>query len=140
LLRRAPAIAAGAIRLAIEHTDVTLHRNPCMVVGFGKVAATIASMLQGLGAHATVAARNPVQLAQAWAMGCVTLPLTALAEHAPHMAVIFYTVPARLFVRDVVRRLGRETVLIDFAAPQVGGRPGRRLRGSVGWPPISSGT
>jgi dipicolinate synthase subunit A len=120
MLRRAPAIAEGAIRLAIEHTDVTLHRNPCMIVGFGKIAPTIASMLRGLGACVTVAARNPVQLAKAWAMGCETVPVSGLAEHAPRMAVIFSTVPARVFTREVLERLGRDPVLIDLAAPPGG--------------------
>jgi dipicolinate synthase subunit A len=120
MLRRAPAIAEGAIRVAIEHTDVTLHRSPCMVVGFGKIAPTIASMLQGLGAEVTVAARHPVQRAKAWAMGCETVPITALAEHAPRMVVIFNTVPARVFARDVMRRIGPNTLLIDLAAPPGG--------------------
>jgi dipicolinate synthase subunit A len=120
MLRRAPAIAEGAIRIAIEQTDVTLHGNRCMVVGFGKIAPTIAAMLRGLGAHVTVAARNPVQLAKAWAMGCETMPVSAVPELAPHMAVIFNTVPARLFTRDVLQPFGRETVLIDLAAPPGG--------------------
>lgn len=120
MLRRAPAIAEGAIRIAIEQTDVTLHRNPCMVVGFGKVAPTIASMLRGLGADVTVAARNPVQLAKAWAMGCDTVPVSALAEHTRRMVVVFNTVPARLFTRDIIGQLGRETLLIDLAAPPGG--------------------
>ena len=120
MLRRAPAIAEGAIRIAIEQTDVTLHGNPCMVVGFGKIAPTIAAMLRGLGAHVTVAARNPVQLAKAWAMGCETVLVSAVAESASRMAVIFNTVPARLFTRDVLRRLGSETVLIDLAGPPGG--------------------
>lgn len=120
MLRRAPAIAEGAIRIAIEQTDVTLHGNPCMVVGFGKIAPTIAAMLRGLGARVTVAARNPVQLAKASAMGCETVPVTSLVESAPRMAAVFNTVPARLFTRDILRRLGRETVLIDLAAPPGG--------------------
>lgn len=120
MLRRAPAIGEGAIRLAIEHTDVTLHRNPCMVVGFGKIAPTIASMLRGLGARVTVAARNPVQLARAWAMGYEIVSVSALAEAAPRMAVVFNTVPARLFTRQVLQGLGRETVVIDLAAPPGG--------------------
>jgi len=117
MLLRAPAIAEGAIRLAIEHTDVTLHRNPCMVVGFGKIGPTVAAALVGLGARVTVAARNPVQRARAWVMGCEAIPLSALAEYAPRMAVVFNTAPARLFTRDIVQRLGRDTLLIDLAGP-----------------------
>jgi len=120
MLLRAPAIAEGSIRLAIEHTDVTLHHNRCMVVGFGKIGPTIAAMLMGLGARVTVAARNPVQLARAWALGCETIVVSALAEHTRGMAVVFNTAPARIFSRDILRRMGSETLLIDLAAPPGG--------------------
>jgi len=120
MLLRAPAIAEGAIRLAIEHTAVTLHRNPCMVVGFGKIGPALAAALLGLGARVFVAARNPVQLARAWAMGCEPVPVSALAEHAPRMVVIFHTAPARLFTREILQRLGKDVLLVDLSGPPGG--------------------
>ena len=120
MLLRAPAIAEGAIKVAIEHTDVTLHRNPCMVVGFGKIGPILARTLLGLGARVTVAARNPVQLAEAWAMGCETVHIRDLRERTSGMVVIFNTVPALLFTQEVLHRLGGETLLIDLSAPPGG--------------------
>ncbi|MDR7522724.1 MAG: dipicolinate synthase subunit DpsA [Armatimonadota bacterium] len=120
MLLRAPAIAEGAIRMAIEHTDVTLHRHPCMVVGFGRIGAVLALTLRGLGAHVTVAARNPVQLARAWTMGCEVVTLDGMADRAPRMCVIFNTAPALLFTREVLAQLGPEPVLIDLSGPPGG--------------------
>ena len=120
MLLRAPAVAEGAIRLAVEHTDVTLHHNRCMVVGFGKIGPTLAAMLVGLGARVTVAARNPVQLARAWAMGCETITVSALAEHIRGMTVVFNTAPARVFSREILERMDPATLLIDVAAPPGG--------------------
>ena len=117
MLLRAPAVAEGAIRVAIEHTEVTLHGSPCMVVGFGKIGSVLAAMLCGLGARVTVAARNPAQLARAWAMGCAAIPLERLCECGRGMRVIFNTAPARLFTREVLSWLDRRCLLVDLSAP-----------------------
>lgn len=118
MLLRAPAIAEGAIRTAIEHTDVTLHSNRCLVVGFGKIGPVLAVTLRGLAARVTVAARNPVQRARAYALGCDPVPLDDLPSIVPHMVVIFNTAPARLFTRRLLEHVGQQTVLIDLSAPQ----------------------
>ncbi len=120
MLLRAPAIAEGAIRVAIEHTDVTLHHSPCLVVGFGKIGPTLAQTLQGLKAHVTVAARNPVQRARAWAMGCEAIPLEQLPDVLGRMAVVFNTAPVRLFTHELLACVGPQTVLIDLSAPPGG--------------------
>lgn len=120
MLLRAPAVAEGAIRTAIEQTDVTLHHHPCLVVGFGKIGPTLAQALLGLQARVTVAARNPVQRARAWAMGCEVTSLEQLPDVLGRMAVVFNTVPARLFTRDVLASVGPRAVLIDLSAPPGG--------------------
>ena len=120
MLLRAPAIAEGAIRIAIEHTDVTLHRGACMVVGFGKIGPVLARTLLGLGARVTVAARNPVQLAEAWAMGCETVHIRDMPARAAEMVVIFNAAPALLFTQKVLEGLGAQTLLIDLSGPPGG--------------------
>mgnify|MGYP000001417879 FL=1 len=120
MLLRAPAVAEGAIRLAIEHTAVTLHGNSVMVVGYGNIGSVLAGMLRGLGARVTVAARNPVQRARAWALGCDTVPIQEMTERIPNMVVVFNTAPALLFTSDVLCHFGPETLLIDLSAPPGG--------------------
>lgn len=117
MLLRAPAVAEGAIRVAIEHTEVTLHGNPCMVVGFGRIGSVLAGALCGLGARVTVAARNPAQLARAWAMGCSVVSLDGLKERARDMCVIFNTAPTRLFSREVLTCLDPCCLLVDLSGP-----------------------
>lgn len=120
MLLRAPAIAEGAIRIAIEHTDVTLHGNRCLIVGFGKIGPVLAATLRGLGARVTIAARNPVQRARAYAWGCDSVPLEDLPSIVPTMVVIFNTAPARLFTKGLLEHVGRQAVLIDLSAPPGG--------------------
>ena len=145
---RAPAVAEGAIRVAIEQAAVTLHQNPCLVTGFGAVGSSLARMLVGIGARVTVAARNPVQLAAAYALGCETIGLEQVIDVAPGMAVIFNTARTVVLTRAVLARLGPQTVCIDISGPPGGtdwaaakelGIPVTWARGMPKWAPKTVG-
>lgn len=120
MVLRAPAVAEGAIRIAVENTEVTLHDNHCLIVGFGKIGPALARSLAGIGARVTIAARNPLQRARAWEMGCTSVPLEQMPEAAQSAIVIFNIAPARLLGRDVLETLDTHTLLIDLAAPPGG--------------------
>lgn len=120
MLLRAPAIAEGAIRLAIEHTRVTLHASEVAVVGFGNIGSHLARTLVGLGADVHVAARNPVQRADAYASGARPVPLGRLSELAPQLAAVFSTVPAPVVGEKILSRLPKGTLVMDLAAPPGG--------------------
>lgn len=120
MLLRAPAIVEGALRSAIEHTDVTLHGSEVVVVGHGNIGALLAQTLRAVGAHVTVAARNPVQRAAAYAIGARPLPLDALAAEAPRFAMVFSTVPAPVVGAEVLEALPPGSLVMDLAAPPGG--------------------
>jgi dipicolinate synthase subunit A len=120
MLLRAPAIAEGAIRIAIERTRVTLHASEVAVVGFGNIGSHLARTLVALGAQVHVAARNPAQRADAYASGARPAPLERLPELAPRLAAVFSTVPAPVVGADVLRRLQSGTLVMDLAAPPGG--------------------
>jgi len=145
---RAPAVAEGAVRIAIEQTEVTLHMNPCLVIGFGAVGSALAQMLRGLGAQVTVAARNPVQRAAAYALGCASAGLEQVIELAPQSVAVFNTAPTLVLTRAVLERLGPEHVVIDVSGPPGGTdwaaakELGRRVtwaRGMPKWAPQTVG-
>ena len=120
MILRAPAIAEGAIKIAIEHTEVTLHENLCLIVGFGKIGPALAHGLLGLGAQVTVAARNAVQRARAWEMGCTAISLEQLLVPAQNAAVIFNIASAPLLDQNFLEKVSSQVVLIDLAAPPGG--------------------
>jgi dipicolinate synthase subunit A len=117
MLLRTPAVIEGAIRLAVENTDVTIHRARVAVVGYGSIASNLARTLIGLGAQVHVAARNPVQRAAAYAVGALPLPLAELPALAPKLDMLFSAVPARVIDRDVLEQLPRGSLVMDLAAP-----------------------
>lgn len=120
MILRSRAIAEGAVRVAIEHTDVTIHRTRTLVLGFGRSSMTLCEVLLGLGADLTVAARNPVQLARAWEMGAEPLALSDLASAVGSFRIIFNTIPARVLDEGLLRRVDGEAVIIDLSAPPGG--------------------
>jgi dipicolinate synthase subunit A len=117
MLLRAPAIVEGAIQLAIQHTDITIHDAEVAVVGFGNIGSLLARTLIGLGARVHVAARNPIQRAGAYADGAQPLPLEDLPELAACLDMIFSTVPAQIVGREVLERLPRGGLVLDVAPP-----------------------
>lgn len=117
MLLRAPAIVEGAIQLAIENTDVTIHDANVVVVGYGTIGSLLSRRLRDLGARLHVAARNPIQRAAAYADGAEPHTLEALSELAPRVEMIFSTVPARVVDAEVLRRLPPGSLVLDIAPP-----------------------
>ena len=52
------ATAEGTIELAIANTDKNLHESKILILGFGRVAKTLALKLKGLSQHIACAARK----------------------------------------------------------------------------------
>ena len=75
MLLRAPAIVEAAIRIIIENTRVTIHKTRICVVGQGNIGGVLTRSLIALGAEVTVAARNPVQRAQAYTLGAEAIDI-----------------------------------------------------------------
>ena len=79
VLHAAPT-AEGAVKVAIENTETTILGINMLCIGLGRVGLSVAEAFLGLRANVTLAARNPSQLARAWAMGTTPLPLRDLAS------------------------------------------------------------
>jgi dipicolinate synthase subunit A len=120
MLLRGPAICEGALQLAIEHTDVTIHASPVAVVGQGTIGSLMTRTLVSLGARVHVFARRAEQRAAAYAAGAEPHELGELAEMAPSLAMVFSTVPAPVVDATVLERLPVPSLVMDLAAPPGG--------------------
>ncbi len=120
MLLRGPAIVEGALQVAIEHTDVTLHASQVGVVGHGTIGALLTRTAISLGAHVRVFARNPVQRAAAYAAGATPHALEELVDRAAELDLVLSTVPAPVVGADVLSRLPARALVVDLAAPPGG--------------------
>ncbi|MYH69688.1 MAG: serine carboxypeptidase [Proteobacteria bacterium] len=120
MLLRAPAIVEAALRIIIENTAITIHNSNICVVGQGNIGSVLTRSLVALGAHVTVAARNPVQRAAAYTLGAEGLPLDRLADAAPGFDMIMSTVPAPIVTRQIIDELPATALVMDLSAPPGG--------------------
>lgn len=107
--------AEGAVQLAMEETQITLHGSNCLVVGLGRCGLAITQRLLALGARVTVAARSRSDLARAEVLGAQGLELERLAA-VTDFDLVFNTVPALVLDRSYLRVLNPAAVIIDIAS------------------------
>ena len=108
--------AEGALQLAMEATDRTIHGSRCLVTGFGRIGRLLAERLQALGAHVTVSVRRYSDIAWASAWGYACLQTGRLAGTLGGFDLIFNTVPALVFDAERLRELREDCVILDLAS------------------------
>ncbi|UOF89403.1 dipicolinate synthase subunit DpsA [Fodinisporobacter ferrooxydans] len=108
--------AEGAIQLAIQHTDITIHGSNSIVLGFGRCGITLSRMLAALGSHVKVGARKPADLARIQEMNLEAFGVGDLALHIGEADMIFNTIPALILNADMLSRMPRSCVVIDIAS------------------------
>ncbi|MDE0130691.1 MAG: dipicolinate synthase subunit DpsA [bacterium] len=120
MLRRGPTIVEGALQRIIELTEITIHGSTIGVVGQGTVGSLLTRTLVLLGAEVLVAARNPVQRAEAEVTGAEAVPLDQLPQHAHRLDMLLSTVPVPVVEKDVLDALPSGSLVMDLAAPPGG--------------------
>lgn len=115
-MRNAVATAEGAIAEAITRSPVNLHKNSCLVLGYGKCARVLACKLKGLDTKVTISARKPDALENAAAIGFETFSLKKLTDRISEFSFIFNTIPAMVLNKTVLEHANPETIIIDIAS------------------------
>ena len=120
MLLRAPAVAEGAIRVAIERSPVTIHDTDVAVVGFGRIASVLTATLIALHAHVHVIARRAEARAAAHAIGARAHPFEDIPSFFPKIMILFNTAPAPVIGEKELRHLPPNALAIDLSAPPGG--------------------
>jgi len=108
--------AEGAIQIAMEEMDITLHCARALIIGYGRVGRVTAQRLAVLGTHVSVAARSYEQLAWAGVWGYQTEHISRLAPWLCSYDLVVNTVPAPILGRTELAALKPGTVVIDLAS------------------------
>ena len=109
--------AEGAIRVAIENTDDTLLGMNVLCVGLGRVGISVAQAFEGMKARVTLAARNPAQLARAWAMNATPVELSDLKNQIGKFGLIVSSSSGRVLDRNLISLTRPDVVIIDLCSP-----------------------
>lgn len=138
-IRNAIPTAEGAIALAMQAMDITLHGSRVCVLGFGRIGWALALRLRALGARVTVAARKTRDLARAEGIGCCTVRLGEQGAVEDIVTrgfdAIFNTVPYRILPDEALVRLLPNTVLMELASAPGGWNPSAPCAAKVVYAP-----
>lgn len=107
--------AEGAIMMAFEHTDHTIHSSQVIVTGFGRVGNTVANKFAALGAKVSVCARSIRDLARITEMGLNAIPLEKLSDFTNNCDVLINTIPAPIVTEEAIQNLPTNGIIIDLA-------------------------
>jgi len=150
-LYHAVPTAEGAVRHAIEMSDVTIMGSRSVCTGFGRVGQSMAWLARAMGSTVTLFARNPSQRARAWGFGFDPVPLDELAEHIGDADFIFQSIPGLdgyVMTRDVLEQVKPGATLIELSSPPSGtdleaaaslGVRALWARGQAGSAPVTAG-
>lgn len=108
--------AEGALMMAIQHTDITVHGSRCLVLGMGRTGLTLARMLAALGAEVRMGVHREAQFARAYEMGLAPFHTSELGETASGADLVFNTIPAKIIDARIIARLPHRAVIIDLAS------------------------
>lgn len=106
----------GALMMAIQHTDITIHGSECMVLGFGRTGMTLIRALKALGANVRIGVRRKEHYARAWEMGYNPFFLDDLNHEARTVDLLFNTIPHMIVTALVIANLPLSAVIIDLAS------------------------
>ncbi|NMA69947.1 MAG: dipicolinate synthase subunit DpsA [Desulfitobacterium sp.] len=108
--------AEGAIQMAMEVSEITIHGSQSFVLGLGRCGWTLARMLNGIGASVTGVARRPEDLARGLEMGINVLHFGELEEKIQQAEFIFNTVPKLILDKTMLDQMNKDAIIIDIAS------------------------
>ncbi|MCP3762039.1 dipicolinate synthase subunit DpsA [Domibacillus sp. A3M-37] len=108
--------AEGALMIAMQKTDHTIHGANVMVIGFGRVGTTTARLFHQVGARVTTAVRETGIFARAKEMNIYPFYMASLIDQIEYADVVINTVPALVLTEDILARMNPASIIIDLAS------------------------
>ena len=110
------ATAEGAISDIILNMPKNIHGSKVLILGFGRVAKTLAIKLKGLDAKITCAARKDKDFAWMETLGFEKTNINKLKENLNEFDVIVNTVPKLILDKEKLKIVKKDCLLIDLAS------------------------
>lgn len=108
--------AEGALMMAIQNTDITIHGSKSMVLGMGRTGLTMARTLQALGAKVKVGVRREEHFARATEHCFEPFYIEDLSSHVSDIDLLFNTIPTMIVTAQIIANIPNRAVIIDLAS------------------------
>lgn len=110
------ATAEGAIDCIIQNTETIVHGSNVLILGFGRVAKTLAYKLKALDCKVTCAARKENDIAWIQTYGYNSININSIGEKFKEYDIVINTVPSILIGENELKRLKEEVYILDLAS------------------------
>lgn len=110
------ATAEGAIKELIANTDIIIHGAKILILGYGRVAKTLAQKLKGIDAKVTIAARKEEALAWGYTYGFNVVNINSIEEKLANYDIIVNTVPELILGKQQIKNIKSKTYLLDISS------------------------
>lgn len=108
--------AEGALMLAMQHTDRTIHNSSVLLLGFGRVGMTVARLFSSVGAKVTVCIRHTVDAARVTEMGLYPVFLKDLPNKVANQNIVINTIPSLILDAEILNKISNDTLILDLAS------------------------
>ena len=106
----------GAIMMAIQHTDFTIHGSNVIVLGLGRTGMSVARSFHALGAKVKVGARKTEHIARINEMGLTPFFTAELENVVENADICINTIPHKIITTNVLAKMPSHTLIIDLAS------------------------
>lgn len=110
------ATSEGAIKKAIELTDVTLNSSNILILGFGRIGRILAHQLSSFGANIYCEARKNKDIAIIKSIGYNVVELNDVEANISKMDIIFNTIPHCILDSKMLEKVKEDVCIIDLAS------------------------
>lgn len=106
----------GAIKIAIEEREETIHESNVLICGFGRIGKILCNRFKVLGANVYCAARKDTDLAWIREKRYFPLRYVELCDYAPKFNIVINTVPTIIIKEKELDCLNKDVLIIDVAS------------------------
>lgn len=118
-IKNAYTTAEAALNIAMNNLSKNIRGSSFAITGYGRISKQLARLILSLGGKVMIAARKESDLAWAHLEGCDTLKLgerDAIERLCSGYDIIFNTVPSWLFDEQFLKKVDKETLIIELAS------------------------
>ncbi|MCM3759500.1 dipicolinic acid synthetase subunit A [Alkalihalobacillus oceani] len=108
--------AEGAIMMAIQHMEITIHGAEVAVLGLGRIGMTVARTFDALGAKVSVGARESRDIARITEMGLKPFYIEDIGKALRNVDLCINTIPALVLTANVLAEMPLHALIIDLAS------------------------
>lgn len=115
-VKNANLTAEGVLAIILEKTDVSIFECNILILGGGRIARAMASILNSLGVRYAIVSYNPIKFPSYYTISKKCYYRNGFLRDIEKYNVIINTIPAKIIDDAIVEKIAPKTVFIETAS------------------------